>query len=862
MLTFKKKLDTKVKHTVPISQLTWDVVESNEMAVECMKDLPYNKMFYDIDFKLSPSKDEMKEMSMEKDDFLRLKDSFFRLLEVNSVKHNFMYTKFASREWRSSVEGKISTHIVFRNKYISRGYRPERTYLNRHFLSTVLDGATENIELWLGSIDLSPYASSVESDNVFRIAGKGDRSGKKTHHYPISLDDPVSWYLLTPTEKFNPDNDVLTLYSEINLQKKEKEEKKEQENPKKARGRPKKLEVSAIPNDILEKMFRALDAEKRAYKHEDWTRTMLLCKTLLGDEGLDVFLELSEASSYEDFDEKDCASAYERAVPNGDLTEGTLIYWLKEDNPDELSELLRQSGHAGRDGYDLVYYKSYSVEFMKDLISLLNKDTLTITRDPTGQIWIKQVLDLNYTNCWRPVHKLDLSYHLLPRLNLLKIAVMERNDQEVELTLVNKNLDFLQDRIFKHFSDFIQVKPDFDSMFQSNLRKLCFSNGVLDLTTNRFSSWKMNPTVHTKVVIPYKYELLRESEEKPLIDANIVFLKSLFGEEKVDDDLTSPYRWEVPLKRLARILAGENDKLWHLFQSLRNGAKSAFLSILEEALPGYVQTFNSGMIMTQKLSMKGDPSRELSPWISFVNTGCRFAYCQEAQETESHSNAQYINSSVLKLLNGRDPLRARKMYQDDSSAQTVTHQMTVGICCNKPPQATSPDVFETCCVNKFIRQFLRPDKLQEYKDNGLYIENVHFLADPSKQEVVKKNRLQWVKLIAKYYSAELYPVDRVGSNGDMRDEESKSDMTESEELLLLLKSHFEKDNESHISTLQLSRFCSDHTTQFKRTDVISKLEAMGAKYSKHIQKTRRGYRGLKYIPCKDCECENSPQEDE
>lgn len=859
MLKFRTKLNTKQKREIAVKSLTWDIIESRDIAIECLQGIAFVKMHYDIDLKLS-------DRAMDKEKYERIKDNFMKVLEKNAPIHNFVFTKYASREWRSETDGKISTHIIFQNKYLHRGTRPEKAYLIDHFRSTVVDGMPEeDAQLWIDSIDTAVYSNGVETDNCFRMAGKGDKTGKKTHHHPMTPDDPVSLYMLTPTTHHISMDDVLTLYSEVNV-KEEKTETEKEPPAKKPRGRPKKLEVGSIPQPVLEKMFRGLDAQKRAYAYKEWSSLMLLCKTLLGDEGLGVFLEISEASGYSGYDEEEATSAYERAFPNGSFTEGTLIFWLKEDNPELCSQLCAEAGHRGRDQCDLVYYKTYSVNFMKDLMAILNRDTLTLVRDSTGQIWCKLINDKMYTNCWVPITKQDLPYRLLDsRISLLKIGMMEQSEDGVKLTLVNRNLDFLQERVFRYLHDFISIEPNFDLMFESNMRKLCFRNGVLDIPTDRFTTWKMNPTIQTKVVLPFDYRYVKSESDKIINEKLIPACKELFGTGPIrgrDDDEKEeeiPERWELPLMKMARIIAGEYDKLAHLLQSKRNGGKSAFLKAIENALPGYVQTFNSGMIMTQKLSMKQDPTRELSPWLALANSGCRFAYCQEARSTEEdNSNSQYLNSCILKLLTGRDPLRARKMYQDDSASQTVRHQMTIGICCNKVAKATDNDVFESCCFTKFPHQFLKQDVLDAYKENGAYCADFHRLADPSQEEEFAKYGLYWIHLIVRYYRSTVYPIDRVNSNGDLMDDiPDENDSTC--EFFKLLNTHFVKDANAHVSHLQINNFRTSHDFVFTSADVRSKLEAMGAKESKTIKiapnKYVRGLKGIRYQSCEKCQSE-------
>ena len=848
ILKFKSQLKTTTKREIDIQNLTWDVVESRDIAIECLKGLPYVKMHYDIDLKLSENG-----FQMEKDVYDRTREEFFKILEVNSAKHNFLYTKFASRAWRSSTDGKISTHIIFQNKFLSRSTCPEKSYLNDHFLSTVFDGYPEESKLWLNAIDTSIYSNGIEKDNVFRMVGKGDKSGKKTHHYPMNDSDPVSLYLLTPTTKFHLDNDVLTLYSEVNVVE-VKEEKKDKSEPK-PRGRPKKVNIEPLKRDALEKMFLALDAEKRAHDYKPWSSLLLLCKTLLGDEGLGVFLELSEESKYEDYDEYQATSAYERAVPNGEYTEGSLIHWLKEDNPDALAKILKESGHGGREGYDVVYYETYSSDFMKDLVKLLNQDGLTITRD-NSRIWIRQILDPVYRNRWISVGKDELSQYLIPRVEQMRIARMTMSGDETVLTPIHKDLNFLEKNVWRHLLAFIPVNPTFDTIFTSSITKLCFSNGVLDFTNGQFTTWKNNIDVHSKVVIPYDYYYKR-SEHEPQIEEIIATLIEYFGDNAVSED-NSMKEWQRYLRIISRILAGCPDKLWQLWSSDRNSGKSALLEMLAEVFTGYIQTFNSGAIMTQKMNMKGDPSRELGYWVSLADSGCRLAYCQETQKPQAHSNTELINSRILKLLVGRDALKARSMYQDESTARTVNHQMSIVICDNPyKRQATSEDVFQTCSLVTFKRVFLDADAFEKSKSDGRYNPDITFQADRSKQERLKKYRLAWVHLVVRYFSNELYPVLRTDGAGEVRDEDSKEDNLEADELLRHFNTHFVKDNTSYVSNLNVSKFCTSHDVPFLRTVVIPRLEAIGGfktNRNKGVDgKAARGWKGVRYIPCKECQ---------
>jgi len=805
---------------------------------------------------------------MDREEYHRVKEALFSVLEVNAVKHNFVFTKYASREWRSVSDGKISTHIIFKDKYISRTTRPERAYLTEHFESVVLDGMSpSDKQMWKDSIDMAVYANGVDADNGFRMVGKGDKSGKKTHHFPMNETDPVSWYLLTPTSPIRPEQDVLTLYSEINIVEKEEEEKEvKPEKESKPRGRPKKVNVEPIKLETLGKMFVALDAKKRAYAYKDWTTLMLLCKTLMGDDGLAVFLELSENSGYEDYEEDEATSAFERACPNGSYTEGTLIHWLKEDNPEALSELLREAGQAGRDGYDIVYYETYSSDFMKDLITALNREGLTVVRD-SSQIWVRQVLDPVYPHRWTMISRSELSQYLLPRILSMKLAKMTKQGDETVLTPINKDLNFLEKNVWKHLIDFIPIVPEFDSLFESNVGKLCFQNGVLDVPSKQFTTWKFSTHIHTKVVLPFRYEPYSESVHGSQTKEILSFLTDFFGDQPISDesDLTERDRF---LWMLARCLAGMRDKVWQLLSSGRNSGRSAIFKILLAVLPGYVQAFNSGAIMTQKISMKADASRELGYWLAPADSGGRLLYCSETQKSQDHSNTEMLNSRLVKLLSGGDPIKARLMRENEATARTVSHQMMIVICDNidKTRKATAEDAYENASLFSFKRCFLTQEQLDEAKADGSYNKDLMFLADPSKVEKFQKYKLAWIHLIVNSFRPTLYPIIRPNTKGDRKDEDSKEDETDTAVLFRHFNAHFQKDPTAYVSSLDLNQFCRSHETTFSRGEVIPKIEAIGGIYTNKNKasngKQARGYKGVKYIPCKDCQHadDNCPDE--
>ena len=103
----------------------------------------------------------------------------------------------------------------------------------------------------------------------------------------------------------------------------------------------KKVELN-ITDDEQKKLIYNLVfilSKDRATARDSWRDVGFCIFNLLGEEGLDLFLEFSQKS--EDYDEDGCVRFYER-ITHGDIGLGSLIFWANEDNKREVTILLQK----------------------------------------------------------------------------------------------------------------------------------------------------------------------------------------------------------------------------------------------------------------------------------------------------------------------------------------------------------------------------------------------------------------------------------------------------------------------------------------------------------------------------------------
>lgn len=830
-----RKLSGKRFITRKGNELSWDVVEKDDkFGYERVDQGSYRRVFFDLDLKLS-------KCPMERDEYDECIAELMKACRENAKKYDFVFTRDASY-YKDKTEGKLSTHIIFQNKYMSVHITPERTYLEDFIKKTVFEGMKESmVDFFLTHemIDTAVYTNSV-----FRMP-MSKHEGKMVH-YPDKT-RPVSDYCVSYVPHLLRDEQMVTLYNEVNAQLNAKFKElvsSDVADTGKKKGRPPKVEAKELPNDTIIQIFQLLDPTKRAYEYKNWVSLMLLCKTLLGDEGVEVFNSLSEQSRYEEYDEKTIYEAYERAKPDGTFTVGTLIHWAKEDSPDELKALLSTTQHSGREEWDVVFVNNTSADSINDLVKHLNG--VIVKDQKTKKIWFRNDDDPIAPHCWIEIEKQDIPTYLrniVYRLNIAMIKPAEEEGEPYQFVAVNKNLDWLEKNVWKYIDRHLPEELGLeDSFITSTHQKTCFQNGVWYWAEKVFRTWEEAKEVRTAVVLPVRFsnQLFRDHPNARRI------LKSILGKN-----------YEQVMKKIARVLAGNTeDKQWMLGIAMRDSAKSAFTKLLGYCFSVYINEFETANVVVDSKSASGDGSRELA-WLRPY----RHKRLIIGHEMPSNSANLKLNSKLLKKQSGGDEKSGRECFEKHKNNTSWIDNTTIMPIGNTHLKASTADVWKNCFVVNFPRTFFNPDRdkqeIEDMKASGAWKEEIHDIAKPIEfQQNYEKHRDEIIHFIFSMWQPNAVSCERLDDSGDISVEEKSDSSTV--QFNLMFATHFMKEEQGTMLLSDIQQFFLKHPSLeelVKKKDIKAKLlELDGVQESKHLGEkgTLRGFKGIKYVcNCKD-----------
>lgn len=824
-LWFRKKESSRFT-SIPVSDLTWEVVESKPtFGYEKMKDCTHTRVFFDLDLKLSKA-------PMSRTEFDERVSALMGTLAKNQVKYEYVYTYDASY-YKSAIEGKISTHIIFQNRYISRQTVPEKRYLEDYLARTAFEGMDKQLTDYFFAndmVDTAPYAI-----DVFRMP-LAKHEGKMIHA-PNRERSPLDYCVSYVPSNIRPES-IETLYDERVQQIRQKMEKLNE--PLKAKpGRPPKKEAEELPEDVILRLFNLLDARKRAYVYQDWLKLMLLTKTILGEsvEGLDVFQDISGKSGYERYDEKEAAEAYEKANPNGQYTVGTLIHWAKEDDLEGVSSVLSATNHSGREEWDVVFVSSTSVDSMNDLVRVIGD---RLRKDQQSKaIWFRDDNDPIMPHAWKEIDKRELSTYLLALVSSLKIATIrvDEND-EYKFVSVSKDQDWLERNVWKYLDRYLIEELYLEEKFITTTKgKVCFQNGVWNFRTATFTLWEQAKDIRTVIVIPRIF--------RGKCDTTVPhkMFSQILGQGV-----------SRAMKVIARALAGNTeDKRWLMATSMRDAAKSWVMTMVMRCFTGYVDSFESSHITVDSRATKGDASRELG-WLR-PHRFRRLIFSQELNKSEQDENRLLLDSKLLKKISGGDTKQGRDLFQTHRQNVSWNDNLTIMPLGNSNNKATNPDVFKNCIQINFPKTFFSPSELQKCKDKKEFNPYLHHLAQPDECErEFSENIDAFIWYILSHWEDTPQAMEALDDNGDVEVEEQSTSITN--KFTNLFATHFMFDKQGFLLASDFNQFFLKHPSMeklLKKKDLKSKLlEIPGVKEDNHLGDTRskRGLRGVRF----ECSC--------
>ncbi len=250
--------------------------------------------------------------------------------------------------------------------------------------------------------------------------------------------------------------------------------------------------------------------------------------------------------------------------------------------------------------------------------------------------------------------------------------------------------------------------PNLYYKFHSTTKgKLCFQDGVLDITNNTFRLWKDIPhdEIYTTIIISRNFaEYWNKPDYNVIDEIKAKIFEPLYG-EKMND----------ALHFLSRALAGFScDKRWGTYLGNRNCGKGVEYMLLYAAFGNYVSTFELGNILYTRKTVGLDTLNSKSMYWLMDLEFVRLAVSQEIPDINS---GLIGNGKLLKKISGgEDTIVARRNYDRFDTHFII--DSTFYIKGNFSFLCDSADCYETCCQFSSVTQFKSQSEIDAIKSDN------------------------------------------------------------------------------------------------------------------------------------------------
>lgn len=238
-------------------------------------------------------------------------------------------------------------------------------------------------------------------------------------------------------------------------------------------------------------------------------------------------------------------------------------------------------------------------------------------------------------------------------------------------------------------------EEDFIDKLDKNPYLLCFKNGVVDFKEKVFREG--NPEDYLSIstntyYIPYD----SKCEQQIKIRHEICeFMRQLFPNEELYE-----YMWQ----HLSSVLIGTNEnQTFNIYNGCGRNGKSKLVELMEKILGDY-----KGTVPITLVTAKRNSIGSASPEVAMLQ-GRRYAVMQEP------TKGDIINEGIMKEITGGDPIQGRALYQN-----TVTYvpQFSLVVCTNNLFDIKSQDdgTWRRIRICEFMSKFVEdPDEDEPYE---------------------------------------------------------------------------------------------------------------------------------------------------
>lgn len=447
----------------------------------------------------------------------------------------------------------------------------------------------------------------------------------------------------------------------------------------------------------------ALLSDRRADCYDDWIR-LGWCLFNIDKGLLPVWKEFSQRS--DKYSESECDTLWSHMTSRGRgeaLTEGSLRFWCKSDNPRGYDALLKErlqphilactGAHNSVAQIAAMLLKHEFVCGTVDSKMWYRFDGTRWVHDDQGIVFGNR-LSKALRNTYISAQADMLQALSIDDLQSDSVASARKKANRIITTALNLQQHYFKEAVKKEAREYL-YDPAFMQRLDSKPNLICFANGVYDLETKQFRPGK--PEDYLSLSVGYDYVETKNEDMYSMVQTYFETLHPY------------PEQREYMVKTEARQLYGDSGReLFHFHAGLRGSAangKTKSFQIKELVYGDYISKFDVGILVNEKRSEFGKPIPEKARW-----KGKRFLYCTEPNEHE------LINSGVMKDMTGGETVVYRLLHSNTISQYVPVFKLH--IMCNGTPRITGEDegvrrrVRKVEYVSQFVEEDVDPDRFR------------------------------------------------------------------------------------------------------------------------------------------------------
>jgi len=246
-----------------------------------------------------------------------------------------------------------------------------------------------------------------------------------------------------------------------------------------------------------------------------------------------------------------------------------------------------------------------------------------------------------------------------------------------KLSIDNKNQ--YKKYIFDMASMFCKDEKFKERFNTSTIGKLCFINGVLDISTRKFNLWGTPETINvfTKVHNLYNYRTCNPIIKKELMDRvfNPIFNDN---QELIKEHLCC----------ISRALYCHIDKYYSVWVGVRNSGKGVLTKLYTKALNAYVSSFDANNLIKKKGNNNNNETSKANGW--------KIPFCEYrlviGNEMTIDSKSCVDGNQLKQIASGGDEITTRVNYGFDIIHKVIGHLILFQ---NDLPDIHPKDAYQT-----------------------------------------------------------------------------------------------------------------------------------------------------------------------